>query len=88
MASGQYTAGTAATLILAAAQAAAAGPAGWFYLSNGSSIVYLGGPEVTSANGAPVAASGTLTGFLFPGDAIYVATGSGTSTVGVLQTGL
>jgi hypothetical protein len=86
--SNQYTAGTAPTLIIAAPAVAAAGPVGWWCLANGSGgTVYIGGPNVSSANGAAVAASTTLTGFTFSGDRVYVATASGTSTVGVLQTG-
>lgn len=89
MASAQYTAGTVPTLILSAPQVAAGGgPAGWFYLTNGTGgTIYTGGSAVTSSNGASVAASTTLTGFLFAGDAVYVCTAAGTSTVGVLQNG-
>jgi hypothetical protein len=86
--SNQYTAGTVPTLLIAAAAVAAAGPVGWWYLTNGSGgTIYLGGPNVSSANGASVAASTTLTGFTFAGDQIYACTASGTSSVGVLQTG-
>jgi hypothetical protein len=87
-ASAQYTIGTSATLIASAAQVAVAGPGGWWYLTNGSGgAIYLGGPNVSSTNGAQVAASTTLSGYLFAGDALYAVTATGTSTVGVLQTG-
>ncbi len=87
-ASAQYAVGTAPTLLAAAPAGVTAGPVGWSYLSNGSGgTVYLGGPNVTSSNGAPLAASTTLPAFLFAGDSVYGCTASGTSTVGVLQTG-
>lgn len=88
-ASAQYTAGTVATLVVAAPPRGVACPVGWWYLTNGTgATIYLGGVNVTSSNGAQVAASATLTGFVFGSDSIYACTGSGTSTVGVLQAGL
>lgn len=89
--SAQYSVGASAQVIAAAPAEAGdnAGPAGWVYLSNGSGgSIYLGGPNVSSANGASVAASATWTGFLFPGDQLYAVQNSGASTVGVLTTGV
>lgn len=69
-------------------QATIPGPVGWFYLANSSSgAIYIGGANVSSSNGALVAASGTFSGFLFSGDTIYAIASSTTSTVSVLQTG-
>lgn len=84
----QYAVGTAPTLVLSAPQASQVGPSGWFYVVAGTAAtVYLGSPVVTSSNGAAIAAGGTVTGFLFPGDTLYALTASGTSTLAVLQTG-
>jgi len=58
-------------------------------LSNsGSNVVYVGGSNVTSSNGAAIAAtSGTLTVQLFAGDQLYAVCASAqTSTLTVLQT--
>jgi hypothetical protein len=87
--SAQWTIGTVPTLIMSAPADIARGPAGWFFVTNGSGgAVYLGGGTATSAsNGAAVAASSTLTGYLFPSDNIYAVTASGTSVMGVLITG-
>lgn len=87
-ASAQYTVGTTPVLLASAPSNAYPGAVGWFYLTNGSgAAIFLGASGVTSSNGAQVAASTTLTGLLFPGDAVYACTASSTSTVGVLQTG-
>jgi hypothetical protein len=86
--SAQFTVGTTPTLIAAAPGGVTVpGPVGWFSLVNGSGAIYLGGPNVTSANGAQVAASGTLSGWLFQGDQVWACTATSTSTVGVLITG-
>ena len=86
----QYAVGTAPTLLASCPSTVTPGPLGWFYFTNGTAAtVYLGGGTgVTSSNGASLAASTTLTGYLFAGDNLYAVTASGTSTVGVLQTGL
>ena len=85
--SDQYTVGTAPSL-LAQVSPVTASPAGWFYLTVGTATsVYLGGPNVTSSNGAQVAASATLSGYLFSGDHLYACTTSGSVTAGVLQSG-
>lgn len=64
------------------------GPSGWFQIANGTgATIYLGGSNVTSSNGYPVAASGTLNGWLWPADAIYCVTASGSSATTVLVTG-
>jgi hypothetical protein len=88
-ASAQYPVGTAPTLLASAPASGVVGPTGWMYLVNGSGgTIYLGAAGVTSTNGAPVAASTSFTGYLFPGDVVYAVTASGTSTVSVLQTGV
>ena len=87
----QYTTSTTAQLIASAPAEAAdeAGPMSWVYLTNGSGgSCYLGGAGLTTSNGASVAASTTWTGFLFPGDQLYVIQNSGSSALGVLQTGV
>lgn len=85
--SDQVTVGTSPVLLAAAPAASVPGPIGWFYIVNGSSALYLGGPNVSSTNGAQVAASGTLSGWLFSGDALYGVLATGSETVGVLTTG-
>jgi hypothetical protein len=85
--SAQYALGTAATLVASAPASLFPGPAGWFYAVAGTAAVYLGAPGLTSSNGAPVSAGGTVSGYLFPGDQVYALTASGTSTLAVLQTG-
>jgi hypothetical protein len=86
--SDQYTIGTAASLLAASSPGVIAAPSGWFYITNGSgATIYLGAAGVTSSNGASVATSATLTGYLFPGDKLYACTASSTSAVGVLQSG-
>lgn len=87
----QYTTSSTAQLIASAPaeQAVVPGPVSWVYLTNGSGgSCYLGGRGVTTSNGATVAASATWSGFLFPGDQLYVIQNSGSSVLGVLQTGL
>lgn len=89
----QYSVTSATAVPVAAApgsgvpQATIPGPVGWFYIANGANAVYLGGANVSTSNGALVAANGTFTGFLYPGDVIYAIASSTTSTVTVLQTG-
>jgi hypothetical protein len=90
----QYSVTSTTAVLLASAPGSGSpntinpGPVGWFYLANSSAgSVYVGGSNVTTSNGALVAASGTFTGFLFTGDAIYAIASSTTSTVSVLQTG-
>jgi predicted phage tail protein len=86
--SAQFAIGTAASLVMVAPASSAAGATGWFYAVAGTAAsVYLGASGVTSSNGAALAAGGTLSGFLFPGDQVYALTASGTSTLAVLQTG-
>jgi hypothetical protein len=50
--------------------------------------VYLGGSGVTSSNGALLGSAVTLSVPLWPGDQVWVVTGSGTAPVGVLQFGV
>ena len=87
--SAQVSVTSATAVLLAAAPATLTpGQAGWAFLSNSSSgAVYLGGPGVTTSNGASLAASATLNVPLFAGDQVYGIASSTTSVVGVLQTG-
>lgn len=86
--SAQYAIGTAAALVASAPPSGFPAPSGWFSAVAGTAAaVYLGGSTVTSANGYVLAAGGTLSGWLFPGDALYALTASGTSTLAVLQLG-
>jgi hypothetical protein len=86
--SGQVPCGTTATLIAGAPFMSSMGAVGAFTAVNGTgATLYVGGPLVTSANGFPVAASGTLSSFLFTGDQVFGVTASGTTTVSMFQTG-
>lgn len=88
--SGQYTVGTAPTLLASAPLVSPPGPVGWFVVTNGGAnpIYLMGGTASTASLGAAVAAGATQAGWLFRGDAIWAVTSSSTSTpVGVLQTG-
>ena len=87
--SAQATGTSSAAVLLAAAPATLTpGQAGWAFVSNGSGgKIWLGGPGVTSSNGAGLAASATLPVPLFPGDQVYAIADSASSVVGVLQTG-
>lgn len=88
--SNQYTCGTVPTLLAAAPVSASPGPVGWFAIANGgtTSVTLGGGTAASTFQGVPVAAGGSLSGFLFSGDQVFGATAAGTATsVGVLQTG-
>lgn len=86
--SAQFTISTAATTIISAPPGLPAGPSGWFYITNSATQpIYLGGSAVTSNNGAQVAASATLSGYVWPNSNIYACTSTGTSVVGILVTG-
>ena len=55
-------------------------------LTGGSAAdIYIGGPDVDSTNGYPVADT-TLTLLLGPGDDLWAVAGSGTPTINVLVT--
>lgn len=89
--SGQYTVGTAPTLLASAPLASPGGPIGWFLISNGGTapIYLMGGTANTASLGASVAAGASQSGWLFRGDSIFSVTTAGSSTsVGVLQTGV
>ena len=86
----QYAVTTAAFLLASAPVSSAPGPAGWFTMSNGSTVqtVYLnGGTAASSTNGYALGTSASLQGWLFPGDQIYGIAGAGTATVSVLVMG-
>jgi hypothetical protein len=55
----------------------------------GSATVYVGGSDVTTANGIPVAATSWGPGMdLKPGDALYGIVASGTHEVRVIESGV
>jgi hypothetical protein len=89
--SAQIPVGAATALLLAAAPPGITpGQIGWAYISvpAGGGSLWLGGPGVTSTNGANVPAGNNLPMPLFSGDQIFGVSSTGTVTVGVLQTGL
>lgn len=88
--SGQFTVTSATAVLVAAAPGSvSASQIGWAFVSNGSGgKIWLGGLGVTSANGAGLAASTTLSIPLFGGDQVYAIADSASSTVGVLATGV
>lgn len=51
-------------------------------------IVYVGGSDVTTGNGYPVAAGGDFAVDLLPGDALYGRVASGTAACTVVQAGV
>ena len=80
------------TPVLLASSAVAADmflPSGECYISNGASVIYLGGSSrVTPADGYPVLDTANAPPVhLYPGDQLWACTASGTSTVYVTQTG-
>ncbi len=82
----QVTVGTTATLLsgtdtdaVPGLSVAVQGPSG--------ATVYLGGADVTTATGWPVAAGATFAVDLRAGDALYAVVASGTVAVPVLRTG-
>jgi len=85
----QYTVTTAAVAIASAPAGPTAGPAGALLAANttGSAVtVYLGGPNVSSSNGFPLAQNASISTYLFGGDTVYAITASGSATLAVLQT--
>jgi len=86
----QYTTSTsAATLIASAPSATVREATGWFYVANtdATNAVYIGGSNVSSANGVSIAHGGTFSGFLFSGSSVYVIAAAGTPVVAVFMTG-
>jgi hypothetical protein len=83
--------GTAPTVLVTAPPGNSAGPVGWFTAVNSTAATcYVGGPGVSSANGVAIGTAPTansLSGYLFAGDVLYFAAGSGTATTTVLVTG-
>jgi hypothetical protein len=76
-----------AVLIGAAPASGSARVAAQVTITTGAVPVYLGGPGVTSANGAQVPASSARPVVLFPGDSLYACTASGSTTIGICQNG-
>lgn len=59
------------------------------FYNNGAATIYVGGSDVTTANGAPVPASSWSPGFdLDPGEALYGIVASGTVEARVLEGGV
>lgn len=59
------------------------------FFNGGSGTVYVGGPDVTTSNGAPVAEDSWSPGFdLRPNDALYAVVATGTATVRVIEVGV
>lgn len=57
--------------------------------NNGSAIIYLGGPSVTTSSGVPVASATWGPAFdLWPADALYGIVASTTSELRVIESGL
>lgn len=52
---------------------------------SGGATIYVGGADVTAANGFPVAAGQTLTTDVDRGEQLYAVTASGTQAVAVLN---
>lgn len=79
--------GTSPVLIASVPSTGRSRIASYVEMRNGGTPVYLGGPDVTSPNGARVAANTSWSGPLFPGDQLYACTASGASLISVYQTG-
>ena len=61
-------------------------PAGVMVHNLGASTVYIGGPDVTTANGYPIGAGEEVTVNLISGEIIYAIVASGTVSTRVLTT--
>src|ERR1700689_5523052 len=84
--SGGGNIGTTPVLVLAVPVSARQGSAAWFSATvSAGSPVYLCAAGVSSLNAPALAAGGTLSGVLFPGDQVWAVTASGTATLSVLQ---
>lgn len=55
-------------------------------VSSPSATIYVGGPNVTAANGIPVATDASLSVDLAGGDDLYAVASAGTPTVRVMTT--
>jgi hypothetical protein len=75
---------TAAQIVAIRAGRAGAGRIAATIYNNGSATIYLGGADVTTANGLPLVAGGSIT--LNSVAAIYGIAASGSQIVGVLET--
>ena len=59
------------------------------FYNNGTATIYVGGSDVSTANGCPVAASSWSPSFdLSTGDAVYGRVASGTVEARVLESGI
>jgi hypothetical protein len=66
----------------------AAGESLVFY-NNGAQMIYIGGPDVSTSNGGPVAASSWSPAFdLSTGDVLYGIVASGTAEARVVESGI
>jgi hypothetical protein len=76
------TAGTAAVLLPAVK---APGRKTWIAYNNGTSVVYLGGSNVTSANGLPVGTAAFSPSISLGNSLIYGITASGAGTLSIME---
>jgi hypothetical protein len=84
----QFSVTSTRSVIAQTPAGSATGPAGVVLVANttGSAVTaYLGGDNVSSSNGYPLAQNASTTVYLWPGDALYAATASSTATLSVLQ---
>lgn len=80
--------GTTASKVAGVSTTAGAIRAGACLLVNiGGATVYLGGSNVTTANGYPIDPGGNFNGEIRDGDDLYAVTASGTVACRVLQIG-
>lgn len=56
----------------------------WLIHNAGAAVVYIGGSDVTTANGIPVAIGEKVTGFAPANESLYGIVASGTEAVRVL----
>lgn len=80
--SSRFVVGTTAALIAADADAGAA-----LIRNRGTGAVYFGDATVTSSTGFQVDPGETIPVDLFPGDALYAVSASGSNVVHVLRVG-
>jgi len=84
--SSAVTISTVATFITSeGGSASASAPVGVYLYNNGSTTIYVGGDDVTTSNGLPVVGTSMSTFYLFPGDALYGISASGTIAARVLK---
>lgn len=81
------TLSTTSELIYSAVNGASGTPAGVEVWNNDASItVYIGGPDVSTANGLPILAQSSRTVDMISGSKLYAVAASGTPEIRVFQT--